>query len=186
MKKKTLKIYFNAPITLSFVGICLIALALNSVTNGESNYVVFSTFGSSWFNPMTYVRLVCHVFGHADLSHLLSNMMYILLLGPMLEEKYGNRLCIVILVTAVVTGVVHNIIQPNVFLLGASGVVFAFILLTSITGTQDGIPVTLIFVAILWLGNELLSGMGFDNISQITHIIGGLSGASLGLIFKDR
>ena len=187
MRKKRLLIYFNAPITLGFTAICLLAVLLAYLTEDRSTVLVFSTYGSSFLNPMTYVRLVCHVFGHANLNHLTSNMLYILLLGPMLEEKYHNKLITVILTTAIVTGVIHNIIQPNVMLLGASGIVFAFILLASITGKENGIPVTLILAAVLWLGQEFYSGItSADNVSQITHIIGGLSGTILGMLYKDR
>lgn len=187
MAKKSFRIYFNAPITLTFVGICILSLVLSYLTDDASTVAIFSTYGSSWLSPMTYVRLICHVFGHGGLVHLSSNMMYILLLGPMLEEKYHDRLIFVILFTAVVTGVIHNIIQPNVMLLGASGVVFAFILLASITGKENGIPVTLIIVAILYLGQEIYTGASSaDNVSHITHIIGGVSGAILGMMFKNR
>ena len=185
-KRKNYTIYLNAPLTMSFVVICLSALALDYLTAGRSTVLLFSTYGSSWFSPMTYIRLFLHVFGHGGVQHLISNMLYILLLGPMLEEKYHDRLITVILFTALVTYIIHNILQPNVMLLGASGVVFAFILLASITGRENGIPVTLILVAILWLGQEFYGMTASDNVSQITHIIGGLSGAILGMIFKKR
>lgn len=185
--KKKFSIYLNAPITMGFVSICIIALGLDYLTNGRSTMLVFSTYGSSWLNPMTYVRLIGHVFGHGGINHLISNMLYILLLGPILEEKYYDRLVMVILFTAVITGVVHNLIQPHVLLLGASGVVFAFILLASVTGKEKGIPITLILVAILWLGQEFYTGFtSADNISQLTHIIGGISGAIMGMFFKHR
>lgn len=187
MKKNKFRIYLNAPITLSFVGICIVALLLAYITDDASTVMVFSTYGSSWLSPMTYIRLFFHVFGHGSVEHLTSNMLYILLLGPMLEEKYHEKLITVIFTTALVTGIIHNIIQPNVMLLGASGVVFAFILLASITGRENGIPITLILAAALWLGQEFYSGFtSADNISHITHIIGGVSGAILGLIFKDK
>ena len=187
MKKKSFRIYMNAPITISFVAICLLALLLSYLTNGRSTVMVFSTYGSSWTDLMTYVRLIGHVFGHASYQHLLSNMLYILLLGPMLEEKYHDQLITVILFTALVTGIFHNIVQPRVILMGASGVVFAFILLASITGKEGGIPITLILVAILWLGQEFYNGItAADNISQLTHVIGGISGAALGMYFKNH
>ena len=185
MKKSSFRIYINAPITISFVAICLLALGLSFLTNNASTMYVFSTYKSSLLDPLTYVRLIFHVFGHSGINHLISNMLYILLLGPILEEKYGKRLITVIVFTAIVTGIVHNFLQPHTVLLGASGVVFAFILLASVTGKETGIPITLILVAILWLGQEIYTGVSSkDNISQITHIIGGLSGASLGLLFK--
>lgn len=183
MKKR--KIYLNAPITLGFSLICIIALLLNMVSSGKTNVLFFSTYGSSLLSPMTYIRLLGHIFGHANVDHLVSNLLYILLLGPMLEEKYGKRLIIVILSTAAVTGIIHNLLSPNTMLLGASGVVFAFIILASITGNEEGIPVTLIIVALLWIGSEIYTGITTaDSVSQLTHIVGGLTGGIIGLAFK--
>lgn len=162
-------------------------IVLDNITSGKSTELFFSTYGSSWLDPLTYVRLIGHVFGHQNLSHLISNSLYLLLLGPMLEEKYHDKMIIVIIVTAIITGLVNNIIQPEVMLLGSSGVVFAFILMASITGKNEGIPITLILVAILWLGQEVYTGISnADNVSQLTHILGGLSGALLGLAFKNK
>ena len=187
MKNRKFKIYFNAPITLGFVGICLLALLLQNITNYASTFYIFSTYGSSLLDPLMYIRLIGHIFGHADINHLVSNTMYILLLGPILEEKYKDRLIVVILVTALVTGVVHNIVAPDIQLLGASGVVFAFILLSSVTGDEYGIPITLIIVAIMWIGGEIYDGLMFaDSVSQLTHIVGGLVGAVVGMLFKDN
>ncbi|MBR3266028.1 MAG: rhomboid family intramembrane serine protease [Erysipelotrichaceae bacterium] len=187
MNRNKFRIYINAPITICFVLICLLALGLDYLTNGRSTMLVFSTYGSSLLDPLAYVRMIGHIFGHAGLNHLVSNMLYILLLGPILEEKYKDRLIIVIITTAIITGIIHNLVQPNVMLLGASGVVFAFILLASITGREQGIPITLILVAILWLGQEFYTGATTaDNISQLTHIVGGISGAGLGMFFKKK
>ena len=184
---KKIKIYINAPITLLFVLICLMTIVLDSISGGKTTELFFSTYGSSWLNPLTYIRLVGHVFGHESISHLISNALYILLLGPMLEEKYHDKIIVVIAVTAIVTGLFHNFVEPDIMLLGSSGIVFAFILLASITGKSEGIPLTLILVAVLWLGQEIYSGIkSADNISQITHIIGGLSGALLGMKFKTN
>lgn len=184
---KKIRIYFNAPITLSFVCICIFALILDNLTNGTSTKYVFSTYNSSWLNPLTYIRLVCHVFGHKDLSHLISNSLYLLLLGPILEEKYHKKVIYVILITAIVTGLCHNLIEPNTALLGSSGIVFAFILMASITGKANGIPITLLLVAALWLGQEIYTGIiNNDSISHLSHIIGGLSGAMLGMVYKKK
>lgn len=187
MAKKAIRIYLNAPITLGFVSICAIALLLDKLTNSYSTSLLFSTYSSNLLNPLTYLRLIGHVFGHNDFEHFLSNMLYISLLGPILEEKYHDKLITVILFTALVTGLIHNIFEPNYALLGASGVVFAFILLASITGKENGIPITLILVAVMWLGSEIYQGIvSVDNISHISHILGGASGAILGLFYKHK
>lgn len=134
-------------------------------------------------NPLTYVRFFGHILGHANFSHLINNMMLILVVGPLLEERYGSKILIfVILATALITGIIHFIFFPGVALCGASGVVFAFILLSSITGFKDKeIPLTFILVALLYLGEQIYEGIFVaDNVSQLTHIIGGITGAVIG------
>ena len=190
MKKlKTYKISLNAPVVLCFVGVCIAAQVLNLMTGGVSNRILFSVYRSSWLNPLTYLRCVCHVFGHSGWSHLMGNMMYILLLGPMLEEKYGSRsIAIVMLITAAATGICNIILFPRVMLLGASGVVFAMILLSSITATEEHtIPLTFILVAVLYIGQQLVEGIfTADNISQMAHIVGGVVGSVFGFGMKRR
>jgi GlpG protein len=181
--RQPLRFSWNAPVILGFMVICFIVQALNGMTAGRSNMLVFSVYRSSLLNPLTWVRCVCHVFGHADWNHLFNNMMYLLLLGPMLEEKYGSsNLIFVMLATALATGAVIMLFFPRVALLGASGIVFAFILLSSITATDgEAIPVTFVLVALLYLGQQVYQGMfTHDNISQLGHIIGGVVGSGLG------
>lgn len=183
IKGKRLKISFNSPAVLGFMLVCVAAQLLNMATRGASNRLLFSVYRSRLTDPLTYVRCVGHIFGHADWNHLINNMMYILILGPMLEEKYGSAdLMIVMLATAIVTGIVIMVFFPNVMLLGASGVVFAFILLSSITATDgESIPVTFILVALIYLGQQVYEGVFVaDNISQLGHILGGAVGSALG------
>ena len=175
------KITYNSPVILTFSLISAAALILNYVTQGFTNQLLFSVYPSGFLNPLTYVRLFGHVLGHVDVSHFASNMTVILLIGPMLEEKYGSKtIAKVIGIVAVVTGLVHMLIARSM-LLGASGVVYAFIILSSFTGDKDGIPLTFIIVAIIYLGDQIIAGMTtFDSISQLTHILGGITGAVIG------
>jgi GlpG protein len=181
--KRTLKISFNSPVILSFTLICLGALLLNTITSGKSNYLLFEVYRSSLANPLTYVRLFTHVFGHANWSHFINNITLILVVGPLLEEKYGSAdLAFVIAVTAFITGLVHFIFFPGSALLGASGVVFALILLSSFSCIKDGaLPLTFILVAVLYIGEQVVDGIFVkDNVSNLTHIIGGIVGAFFG------
>lgn len=184
-----LRLSLNAPVTLAFVGVCFVAQLLNVLTMGASNRLVFSVYRSSLADPLTYVRSLFHVFGHADWNHLMGNMIYILILGPMLEEKYGAKnLALVIAVTALVTGVFSQLLFPRVMLLGASGVVFAFILMSSITVREDGaIPLTFVLVALLYLGQQVLQGLFTrDSVSQSTHLIGGAVGSVFGFLLNKQ
>ena len=187
--KKPLRVSFNAPVTLTFAALCIAARLIDMLTGGSANRLVFSVYSAPLSDPLTWVRCVCHVLGHADWSHLIGNMMYILLLGPMIEEKYGAKnTAVVILVTAAVTGAVNMILFPRVMLLGASGVVFAFILISSITVREDRtIPVTFILVALLYLGQQIYEGLTVrDNVSQIAHIAGGAVGSVLGFLLSKK
>ena len=180
---KKVKIILNAPVVIGFTAICLIATFLNYATGGWANNFIFMTYHSSLASPMTYIHFFTHVFGHADWQHFVGNMTYILLLGPMLEEKYSSKtLAGVMAITAVVTGIITYVIFPNVALCGASGIVFAFILLSSFTGFKEKeIPLTFILVAVLFIGQEIISGiMLSDNISNLSHIIGGIIGGIIG------
>jgi len=186
---KNLKITFNSPIILGFAGICLIATFLNYVTLGISNELLFMTYHSSLSSPMTYLRFFTHVFGHADWTHFIGNMSYILLLGPMLEEKYSSAVLVeVIAITALITGLINYIFFWNVALCGASGVVFAFILMSSFTSFKEGeIPLTFILVAVLYIGQQVVQGITLnDNVSNMAHIIGGMIGGASGYVLNKK
>ena len=188
-KPRGLHISFNAPVILIFSALCVCATALGVVTNGAATRTLFSTYRAPLYDPLMYLRLITHVFGHGGWDHLVSNMAYILLLAPLLEEKYGSRTLVYdILLTAGITGVLNNLFFPNVALCGASGVCFAFILLSSITSLREGeIPLTFILVAVLFLGGQVLDGLfARDNISQFGHIVGGIVGAGLGFALSGR
>ena len=178
------RISFNSPVVLSFAIISLIALIMGYLSDGISTYYLFATYHSSLLEPMTFLRLFTHCLGHADFSHYYGNMLLFLLLGPMLEEKYGSKSLIsMILFTSFVSGIINNLFFPDIALLGASGICFMFIILSSITSVEDGsIPLTFIIITVMYLGNEVYSGLFmYDNISQLTHIIGGICGAIFGL-----
>jgi membrane associated rhomboid family serine protease len=101
----------------------------------------------------------------------------------MLEENYGSRpLLLMIFITALVTGVL-NVIFFRSPLMGASGVVFMMILLSSFTNFSKGeIPLTFILVLVLYLGAQLADSLkaGDNNISYFAHIVGGFCGSLFG------
>ena len=184
-----MKIRFNSPLVLGFVLLSLAAMILNIVTGGVSNRLVFMTYRSSLADPLTYLRFFTHALGHSGWQHYIGNMSYILLLGPMLEEKYGARKLLgVMALTALITGLINYIFFPHVALCGASGVVFAFILMTSFTSFKKGeIPVTFILVAVIYLGQQVYDGIFVkDNISNMAHIVGGIVGAVFGYMMNRK
>ena len=187
--KPKFKITFNAPVTLGFAMLSFLVMVIGYITNGTITQTYFMTYHSSLSSPMTYIRLFTHVLGHADWEHYIANMSYILLLGPMLEEKYGSsRLIEVIAVTAFITGVIHYVFFWDAALCGASGVCFAFILLASFTSFRVGeIPLTVILVAAIFLGQQVYEGIILqDDISNLAHIIGGVIGGVIGFSLNKK
>lgn len=183
--KKQLVIHYNAPVVLNFALLSLIVLILDFFTGGSTTDTYFCVYRSSFGDPLTYVRMFGHVLGHAGYAHYINNMMLLLVVGPPLEEKYGSKkLLLCILVTALVSGLVQVFFFPSTALLGASGIVFMMIVLSSLSGMKNGsIPLTLILVVILYLGGELWDALTVrDSVSQLTHIVGGLCGAVLGFM----
>lgn len=183
------KIYINAPVTIGFVLLSLGALLFSYLTGGLTNLLIFSVYRAPLTDPLAYLRIFTHVIGHASFQHYFGNISILLLIGPMLEEKYGSvPLAVTMAITALTTGVLQVIFFPGEMLLGASGIVFMMILMSSFANFRKGqIPLSLILVAMLYLGKEAAdSVMVNDNISQFTHIIGGLVGGSMGYILNTR
>ena len=176
---------YNSLVILSYFFICLLTLFLNKLTKDRLNKLFFSSYRSSLFNPLTYIRMVGHIFGHSDWSHFMNNFMIILLIGPMIEEKYGSiNLLIMIGITAVVTAIINMIIS-NKAILGASGIAFMLIILSSLVNFDNGkIPITLILICLFYIVNEIYSGiLKKDNVSHLSHIIGAVCGGVLGIFY---
>ena len=168
---------------------CFGATLAGVMTSGSLTQKFFMTSHTAMSNPMTWLRMFTHVLGHSGWDHFIGNAMYLLLLGPMLEEKYGSKALLeVIVITAFITGLANYLLFPATALCGASGIVFAFILLSSFTGFRDGeVPITFILVAIIYIGQQVYDGLILtDNISNSTHIIGGLVGAVCGFALNRK
>ena len=181
-----MRITYNAPFVLTFTFLCVTISVLNAFWEPGLVPVFFTVYPDMPFSdPVSYFRLISHIAGHANAAHLVNNFVFILLLGPILEEKYGSKkIFLWVIITALITGLLNNFFFDTA-LLGASGIVFMFILLSSFANFKTGeIPLTFILVIILFLGKEVVQALGHDNISQFAHIIGGVCGSFLGFLNK--
>ena len=184
------KLQYNSPVILTFFLLSLGVLLLDWLTSGWTTLHAFCVYRSSLADPMFYVRLFGHVLGHSGIQHFLGNMTLLLVLGPPLEEKYGSKTLLVgIAFTAVTSGILQCILFPNAALLGASGIVFMLIMLSSLAGMKSGqIPLTLLLVAALYLGDQVYSILFVrDNVANFMHIVGGACGTAFGFaVAKPR
>lgn len=190
-----MKLQYNSPVVLNYALICVVLTALTDPRYGMmqwlNEFFTVYPFGHpnmKLSNPFAYFRLFSHALGHGNWAHFLGNFTFILLVGPILEEKYGSKMLLtMIFVTALISGLL-NAIFFSYASLGASGIVFMMILLVSFTNMQGGkIPITFILVAILFLGKEIYNMIGEttgttgeNGISEFAHILGGVFGAVFG------
>jgi membrane associated rhomboid family serine protease len=87
-------------------------------------------------------------------------------------------------VTAIATAIL-NMLLVHAGLLGASGIVFMLILLSSFTNIRQGeIPITFILIVVLYIVRELVNAFTPDTVSQLAHIAGGIIGGLFGFLFS--
>ena len=176
---------YNSQVIITYLLLSLGAWLLNTITRCKTNKLLFSNYRSSPFNPLTYVRLFTHSIGHKDWSHLVSNFLYILLIGPMIEEKYGSlNLLVMLLITSLVIAL-YNIIFSDYVILGASGNVYMLIVLSSFSNIAEGkIPLTLVLIFLFYVTTELKEGItkGNKKVYHDGHLLGALCGIGFGFL----
>src|SRR5882762_4557590 len=130
---------YNSPVILTFALAACVIMAADGLSGGRLTPFLFATYpGFRLASPLFYFQLVSHALGHKNWAHVTANFSVILLIGPILEEKYGSsRLIKMMLITALVTGLL-NAAFFTTGLLGASGLAFMMILLVSFTNHKDG------------------------------------------------
>lgn len=179
-QKRSLRITFNSPVILTFACLSLILYVIALAWPSLADYLIAP--GDFKFTEWShYLGLFAHPLVHKTWAHLLGNMMLFMLIGPIMEEKYGSRpIFFMIILTALFTGLMNAMIFTN-GAYGASAIIFMLILLVSFTNSRAGeIPVTFLIISALYVGQEILNAFQNDNISQFGHLLGGVCGAFFG------
>lgn len=180
------KFDYNAPVILTYFFICLIILMIDKLCKGKFSATFFTTYkNDSLLNPLTYFKLISHSLGHADWDHLYTNFIKILLIGPLIEEKYGSiNLLIAMILTSLIIGIVNKILGKG-GILGASGVAYMLILLSSFVNMENGkIPITLTLIILFFVVDEVIKlfRRKKDGVSHLGHITGAICGIILGML----
>lgn len=186
MQKVLNKIEYNSPVVLTFSILAFAVYGLDLIFGQALINGVFVYRGG--MSIMSFINLFLWPLGHASMDHLLGNLTIILLIGPMLEEKYSSKtLMILMLITTVLIGGAQ-VLLFSTGILGASGIVFMMIVLTSFTNMKEGkIPLTFIFIAILFLSKEIYNGLFVaNNVSELAHLLGAAVGVGYIYIYNKR
>jgi len=181
-----IRIRYNAPVVLTFAIVSALVLLVDQLTGGTLVRAYFTlppTFSTG--SLLSWLKLVSYVVGHASWAHLIGNFSFILLIGPVLEEKYGSLPLLAMMVVTALATALLNLLIVRAGLLGASGIVFMLILLSSFTNIRQGeVPITLLLVIALYLAREFLNALTPDAVSQLGHIAGGIIGGLFGFLFS--
>lgn len=181
------KFQYNATVILSFFFICLIILIIDKIMRGKFSTMFFSSGrNDSLLNPLTYFKLISHSLGHSNWDHLYSNFLKILLIGPLIEEKYGSyQLLIMMIITSLIIGIINRLFSKN-RILGASGIAYMLIVLCSFVNIEDGkIPLTLVLILLFFVVDEIINLLRRkkDGVSHLGHVTGAICGLILGILY---
>ena len=189
-------IHIDSPFTTLFVFLCFLIQAVNTLPGNITQHY-FGIPPYSQFivtRPLSWFTLFSHVLGHGSWAHLNGNVVNLLLVAPACERHFGAKsLLLIIFNVALTSGIAHMLFGPaNAIQLGASGVVFAMILLNSLieisspgkTGIKGKIPLTFLCQVFLWVNNEIFSqffsGSSGSGVSHIAHLVGAVVGCLAG------
>lgn len=150
--------------------------------------------------------ILTSAFLHAGLSHILGNMLVLVLLGLPFEERVGRaRFLVIYLLSAVVAVLLHSvwIVETDpagltVPLVGASGAVFGILGAFATMYPRDQVPLFLLFIvlprvpvflaAIVMTGLEalFLFGSAASGVARAAHLGGAVGGLVFGLLLRPR
>ncbi|WP_404985641.1 rhomboid family intramembrane serine protease [Chryseobacterium sp. M5] len=140
-----------------------------------------------------YVRIFSAGFLHADIMHLLFNMMTLYFFGPVILEGFGNIGFLIIYIGSILLGNIFSLFiyqkQPWYSAIGASGgvsgVLFAAIAMMPNIGIYFffiPIPIPGFIFGLLYFGYSvymMLNPKQWDNLGHAAH----LGGAFFGLVY---
>lgn len=194
-KKLNLNFSYDAPVTLTFVILISLLFVLNTFVFKNAMTEKFLTACTSkdgvqpfnFKNIVSYLRLFFHIFGCTNSTVLVSDMIFILLLGPQNEERYGSVVIgIMFFISAMFTGVLNACFCKNVCC-GAGPVVFMLIILNAMMMlSKKKIPVTTIAVIILFVFMEYSKKNPNGWIGIITILAGGLCGSLIAFMASPK
>jgi rhomboid protease GluP len=140
------------------------------------------------FNHHEYWRLFTAPLLHADLEHLTSNALFFAGLAYLLNGYFGFWIfpLVAFLVGGLINLIVLQVYPPEVFVLGASGIVYfmAAFWLTLYFGIERGISKirrfmnTAAFVAVLLIPEALQ-----ERVSYLSHAVGFGLGIMIGILY---
>lgn len=138
------------------------------------------------WTPITYMFL------HADLWHLLFNMLGLFFFGPRLEARLGARRFLGLYFVSGLTGAVLSVVTPYARIIGASGAVFGVFFAFAYFWPREKVwiwgvlPIEARVLVVAFTAFTLWAGFrGGGNVAHFAHL-GGFLGGWAFLKLSDR
>jgi len=136
-----------------------------------------------------YWRVFTYLFLHAHVSHVLLNVLGLYWFGRICENIYGtSRFFAIYFVSGALSGVLHSLLEPHMYAIGASGAVMGVFgaVGIGIFRLKEAIPKSLRRSELYWIGGLAVAQLVLDRIiphvASAAHLGGMLAGAILGFI----
>ena len=137
--------------------------------------------------------LFTYMFLHADVSHILFNMLGLLFFGPRLELELGERNFLVLYFVSGLMAALLSFLTPYSAIIGASGAIYGVFMGFAYYWPRENIyvwgilPIQARWMVAFMTVLSLYGGLGFamTNIAHFAHL-GGFLGGYLFLRFLDR
>ncbi len=139
----------------------------------------------AWQEPW---RFLTAIFAHANVAHLLSNLVALALFGLILEGRIGARRVLFLFMTA---GIMVNVISPYERSLGASGAIYAIlgaltVLRPGMTVWVSWMPMPMFIAGIFWLLQDVFGVFYPTGVGNIAHISGLFIGVAAGFYWRKK
>ncbi len=193
--KINLKFAMDAPVTLTFALISLILYLLDSLAfkGSLAQKILLSPTcqtGSLPFvvsQPVSFFRLILYAFSAVNWTALLANLLFVLLLGPAMEERYGSLVIGIMMgVSILFSGVLNAAFCPQ-SLKGCTSLVFMMIFLNSFMSfSKKKIPLSFIMIFALYIAYGILDKSTGNLLGTIVCVAGGLCGSLFAFLTSPK
>ena len=172
--------------TLTFWMILInIAVYIAILINPSLIYYLWS-YNLLYNSPVEIWRFVTPVFTHAQLWHLVANLLSLTYLGSLVEKYLTKTEYLFVylgtgIISEIATTIAYSLFRPETIGFGASGAIYGlmgFIITTVVDNKKDRLKV-LIVVIVSAIGVNLF----IPNVGNVAHFAGLISGLVFGFIF---
>ena len=173
-------------LTLSLIFInsfCFIAF--NYLLDVQYFYLLVQ-YNLAIFDGLEYWRLFTAMFLHADVMHLFSNMIALLLFGTVIEIEYSKVKYLIIYFMSGLLGNVASLFLLPVYTLslGASGAIFGLVGAAFAMVAQEE-DKSLLYLGLIYVGYFIFMSFA-PSINLWAHLFGLLGGVLFGFLFSKK